>query len=81
MSYDPRFMALHAGAGAAKVWSYYSATDSKASVQLVTYFVSIWQQLTVGDRIHCHCGGQIFDLAVTAVTASAISTQASLNYA
>jgi hypothetical protein len=74
-------MGLHGSGAVGKVWSYFHATDGKTTVQLVSYFLSIYRDLTVGDRIHCHCAGAIFDLVVTAVSSSSITTQASANYA
>lgn len=82
MTYDPSKMSLLGPAAGGMLWSY-QTPDAAATVKLVSYFLSIWQTLDVGDRIHVAAAGNtvFFDMAITGVTSSTISSVSSIPYA
>ena len=80
MTYDPARMSLLGPAGGGMLWSY-DTSDATVVVQASTYFVPIWRVLKPGDRIHVRAGIVFFDMAVIAVTSSAVTTASTLSYA
>ena len=81
MAYDPSRMSLLGPAAGGMLWSYHTSTDLAAQVKNVNYFLPIWQQLDIGDRIHCHASGVFFDLAVLNSISVNVNCLSSANYA
>ena len=80
MAYDPSRMSLLGPASGGMLWSYHTSTDSAIQVKASNYFQSIWQQLDIGDRIHCHASGVFFDLAILNSISVNVNTLSSPNY-
>jgi len=59
----------HAAKGA-KLWTYHTATDTKATVKGASYFDGAAGLLAVGDRIMIHASDADFDAHVASISAA-----------
>lgn len=65
----------HAGKGA-KVWTYYTSDDAKATVKGAGYFNNASTHLSVGDRLMIHASDADFDAHVSANAAGVVTIAA-----